>query len=118
MLKQRQDSQQHNRDPQRHRFERGEDCDDQRKQRKDDGEGNHDLPPGHQRVAMDEVPQVPKHRLPYVHGWADQLAGKGFLDNHYDSYTDDGRVWIDGYVACLIAMRQPFKRFDEHKLKA
>ncbi len=53
------------------------------------------------------------HRLPYVEGWTDHLGGKGFLDNPYDSYTDDGRVWIDGYVACMIALRLPSRRSEQ-----
>jgi len=56
--------------------------------------------------SLGEEMSAPLHRLPYVHGWADQLAGKGFLDNPYDSYTDDGRIWIDGYVASMIAHRR------------
>lgn len=44
-------------------------------------------------------------RQPYVHGWADQLSGKGFLDNPYVQDSNDFRIWIDGYVDCMIAQR-------------
>jgi hypothetical protein len=43
----------------------------------------------------------PLHRQPFVHGYADQLAGKGFLDNPYPEGSTDFRIWIDGYVKSL-----------------
>jgi len=40
-------------------------------------------------------------RLPFVHGYADQLMGKGFLDNPYPDGSNDYRIWIDGYVKAM-----------------
>lgn len=48
---------------------------------------------------MNRAQQV--HRLPFVHGYANQLDGKGFLDNPYVQDSDDFRVWIDGYVQSM-----------------
>lgn len=45
----------------------------------------------------DSVP----HRQPFVHGYADQLAGRGFLDNPYVQDSNDFRIWIDGYVKAM-----------------
>lgn len=39
--------------------------------------------------------------VPFVHGYVDFLAGKGFLDNPYPQDTNDFRIWIDGYVRAL-----------------
>lgn len=52
----------------------------------------------------------PLHRLPFVHGYADQLAGKGFLDNPYIQDSNNFRVWIDGYVKSIIDHRPLLRR--------
>ena len=48
------------------------------------------------------------HRQPFVHGYADQLTGKCFLDNPYLQDSNDFRVWIDGYVKSMQDHREPY----------
>lgn len=52
------------------------------------------------------------HRQSYVHGWADEMAGKGFLDNPYPQDSNDARIWVDGYVASMIARRSDSAKGD------
>ena len=37
----------------------------------------------------------------YRQGYDAERAGLGFLDNPFDSYSDEGRRWIDGYVKSM-----------------
>lgn len=37
----------------------------------------------------------------FRNGYDSHTKGQGFLDNPHDSYSDEGRRWIDGYVKSM-----------------
>lgn len=50
-------------------------------------------------------------------GYEAQHRGEGFLDNPYDSYSVDGRRWIDGYVKSMQDCRCPAEQIQPTDLE-